>query len=128
MISDDIILNVLKTQACLPDLVERVGGLNSATNWSNLLSHGEQQRIAFARLFLQKPKIVFCDEATSAIDETTERALYEHLQETVPTVISIAHRSSLHKYHNLVLKWVDGSRRGRRKQNGNANQWVFTKM
>ena len=42
-----------------------------------------------ARLFLQNTKIVFCDEATSAIDETTESTLYQRLQETVPTVISM---------------------------------------
>ena len=43
MVNDDIILNVLKTQACLPDLVERVGGLNGSTNWSNLLSHDNNE-------------------------------------------------------------------------------------
>tara|TARA_A100001015_G_scaffold182554_1_gene203191 strand:- start:307 stop:1590 length:1284 start_codon:yes stop_codon:yes gene_type:complete len=106
MITDEMILKVLQNEARLPDLIERVdNGLDSNKNWSELLSHGEQQRIAFARVFLQKPSIVLCDESTSAVDENTEMKLYSHLAVVVPTIISIAHRSSLAKFHNHTLTY-----------------------
>ena len=106
MITDEMILKVLQNEARLPDLIERVdNGLDSNKNWSVLLSHGEQQRIAFARVFLQKPSIVLCDESTSAVDENTEMKLYSHLAVVVPTIISIAHRSSLAKFHNHTLTY-----------------------
>ena len=96
----------MQNEARLPDLIERVdNGLDSNKNWSELLSHGEQQRIAFARVFLQKPSIVLCDESTSAVDENTEMKLYSHLAVVVPTIISIAHRSSLAKFHNHTLTY-----------------------
>ena len=102
LLSDKTLLHVLEL-ACLPHLVERVGGLDASRNWNQILSQGEQQRIAFARLFLQKPSLVFCDEATSAVDEETERILYARLTKMAKSVISVAHRSTLKKFHQLVL-------------------------
>jgi putative ATP-binding cassette transporter len=98
-------------QVNLHDILERADGdLGKVMDWENILSLGEQQRVAFARLFLKKPTIAFLDEATSALDEENERFLYEQLRESGIAYISVGHRSSLKEYHDrlLVLK-RDGS-------------------
>jgi putative ATP-binding cassette transporter len=76
--------------------------LDEAQNWSLLLSGGEQQRLALARALLQKPDWLFLDEATAALDEASEKQLYELLRERLPstTVVSIAHRAALSAYHD----------------------------
>jgi vitamin B12/bleomycin/antimicrobial peptide transport system ATP-binding/permease protein len=86
----------------LPKLVAR---LDESTHWSMQLSPGEQQRIAFARALIQKPDWLFLDEATSAVDETTEQRLYALVKERLSntTVISIGHRPTLGAFHNRRL-------------------------
>ena len=68
-----------------------------------MLSLGEQQRVSFARLLLQKPVIAFLDEATSALDEPNERLLYERLYNLGLTYVSISHRNTLEEFHDLLL-------------------------
>lgn len=81
--------------------------LDDVADWSRILSLGEQQRLAFGRLLLAKPKAAFLDEATSAMDEGLEDAMYrlvrKHLPETV--LVSVGHRSTLHAHHvrQLIL-------------------------
>lgn len=79
--------------------------LDVNADWSHVLSVGEQQRLAFVRAHIQQPKWLFLDEATSALDEDTEATMYallaERLQQT--TLVSIGHRSTLNKYHELLL-------------------------
>jgi putative ATP-binding cassette transporter len=86
--------------------------LDEPGNWSQTLSPGEQQRIAFARIFLLKPTHIFLDEATASLDETTEAALYGLLKERLPAsvLISVGHRSSILAWHDqhLALE-TDGS-------------------
>jgi putative ATP-binding cassette transporter len=84
--------------AHLPALVDR---LDEEENWNARLSGGEQQRVALARAFLAKPDWLFLDEATAALDEATERALYESMPQQLPatTIVSIGHRSTLHALH-----------------------------
>jgi putative ATP-binding cassette transporter len=84
--------------AHLSPLVDR---LDEEENWNARLSGGEQQRVALARAFLAKPDWLFLDEATAALDEATERALYESMPQQLPTttVVSIGHRSTLHALH-----------------------------
>ena len=79
--------------------------LDMVEDWSHVLSLGEQQRIAFARVLLQKPEWLFLDEATSALDEETERALYKLLKERLPktAIISVGHRSTLNAWHSMKL-------------------------
>ncbi|NEQ99440.1 MAG: ABC transporter ATP-binding protein/permease [Cyanothece sp. SIO2G6] len=72
-------------------------------DWSKILSLGEQQRLAIARLLLNPPTYAILDEATSALDEPNEVALYETLQHLPTTIISIGHRPSLMAYHQQVL-------------------------
>lgn len=79
--------------------------LDEEGNWSQTLSPGEQQRIAFARIFLLRPTHVFLDEATASLDETTEARLYRTLKERLPesVLISIGHRSTILTWHSLHL-------------------------
>ncbi|EOA04694.1 ABC transporter permease and ATPase components protein [Herbaspirillum frisingense GSF30] len=82
--------------------------LDVAANWSQALSPGEQQRLAFVRVFLNRPRIVFLDEASSAMDGETEEVLYAALPRELPgvTVISIAHRETLARFHDVRWKFV----------------------
>lgn len=86
----------------LPALCKR---LDEEAHWAQVLSVGEQQRLAVARVLLTKPDWLFLDEATSALDEAEEGALYRTVAEALPatTVISIGHRSSLEAYHQRVI-------------------------
>jgi putative ATP-binding cassette transporter len=100
---DDEIREVLEATN-LAELLKRVDNdPTRVVDWANVLSLGEQQRVAFARLFLQKPLIAFLDEATSALDEPTERLLYERLRSLGLTYVSISHRNTLQEFHDLLL-------------------------
>lgn len=100
---DDEIREVLEA-AKLAELLKRVDDdLTQVVDWANVLSLGEQQRVSFARLLLQKPLIAFFDEATSALDEPTERLLYERLCSLGLTYVSISHRNTLQEFHDLLL-------------------------
>ena len=107
---DDAITAVLE-DVNLHDIFARVGSdLGKVIDWTNVLSLGEQQRVAFARLFLKKPAIAFLDEATSALDEENERFLYEKLRASGIAFVSVGHRSTLKEFHDtLLLLKNDGS-------------------
>ncbi len=88
----------------LVDVLERVDGdLGRVEDWTNILSLGEQQRVSFARIFLNKPQIAFLDEATSALDEPNERLLYKNLLGTGISFMSVGHRSTLKEFHDFLL-------------------------
>jgi len=91
-------------QVNLADLDERLGGFEAVQDWADVLSLGEQQRLTFARLLLNKPNYVILDEATSALDLDNEERLYQHLQAIGTTFLSVGHRSTLANYHQRVLK------------------------
>ncbi|KHG26366.1 ABC transporter D family member 2, chloroplastic [Gossypium arboreum] len=84
-------------------ILSRFKGLDTVYEWSSVLSLGEQQRLAFARLLLSKPKLALLDESTSALDEVNEAHLYEKMKAAGITYISIGHRRTLYAYHNRVL-------------------------
>ncbi|MEG3862378.1 ABC transporter ATP-binding protein/permease [Microcoleus sp. herbarium12] len=88
----------------LADLADRLGGFDADLDWAEILSLGEQQRLAFARLLLTEPRYAILDEATSALDLKNEQHLYEQLQATKTTFVSVGHRLSLLKYHEQVLE------------------------
>jgi vitamin B12/bleomycin/antimicrobial peptide transport system ATP-binding/permease protein len=79
--------------------------LDEGQDWAKVLSPGEQQRIAFARVLLTRPQAVFLDEATSALDEGLEFALYELLRTELPDtiVVSVGHHSSVEQHHQHHL-------------------------
>lgn len=107
-VSDESLRGVLLLCG-MPSLAER---LDEARLWAHVLSLGEQQRLAFARILLQKPQWVFMDEATSALDEPAEGRLYEMLIEELPqtAIISVGHRSSLLQYHEQRLELLGEGR------------------
>ena len=80
--------------------------LDDVQDWSKVLSPGEQQRIAFARVLLQKPKVLFLDESTSAVDESQEFRLYRLVRERIPEciVVSVTHRSTVEQHHDHHLR------------------------
>jgi putative ATP-binding cassette transporter len=86
--------------ACrLPHLADR---LEEEARWDRVLSLGEQQRLAFARLILHRPRWIFMDEATSALDEANEAAMFAVLAEELPgsAILSIGHRAGLGRHHD----------------------------
>ena len=91
-------------QVNLAELPDRVGGLDVELDWADVLSLGEQQRLAFARLFLTKPQYAVLDEATSALDVQNEERLYRLLQAAELTYVSVGHRPSMLQYHQYVLE------------------------
>jgi len=86
----------------LPELVDH---LDEEANWALRLSIGEQQRLAFARVLLARPEVVFLDEATSALDEAAEMTLYRVLRDASwrPTIVSVGHHGSLRRFHDVVV-------------------------
>ncbi|MDB5879620.1 MAG: transporter ATP-binding protein [Variovorax sp.] len=105
---DDARLKEILDEVQLSELVGRVGSLDSQQDWEKLLSMGEQQRLAFARVLVRMPKLVILDEATSALDSRNEAKLYRRLQAAGVTVISIAHRPAVLRYHTHVLHLSGG--------------------
>jgi vitamin B12/bleomycin/antimicrobial peptide transport system ATP-binding/permease protein len=90
-------------QCQLGHLFER---LDEDDDWSRILSLGEQQRLGIARVLLNRPQVVFLDEASSAMDESLEYAMYQLLRESLPETIlvSVGHRSSLLEFHHQELQ------------------------
>ena len=96
-------------RVALPHLVER---LDELQDWAKVLSPGEQQRIAFARILLTKPKAVFLDESTSALDEGLEMMLYQLVRTELPNTIlvSVSHRRTVDQHHTKELRLLgDGA-------------------
>ncbi len=94
--------------------------LDEEDRWDKLMSLGQQQRLAFARVLLHKPKWVFLDEATAALDDENQdrmmRIFTEELSEA--SIMSIGHRPGLDVYHTRTLDLVltPGGARLRRKR------------
>lgn len=101
-LDDEALLDILD-KVHLPQLAERVGGLDAVQDWNKILSVGEQQRLAFGRVLVHEPAIVILDEATSALDCRNEASLYARLRESGTTLISIAHRPAVLRHHTHVL-------------------------
>lgn len=97
---DEPLVPLLQTMG----LSHLAGRLGEERDWSHELSLGEQQRLAFIRIFLQKPLWVMLDEATSAMDEEMEEKAYRLLTEMPGvTVVSIGHRSTLGQWHTRTV-------------------------
>jgi vitamin B12/bleomycin/antimicrobial peptide transport system ATP-binding/permease protein len=86
-------------------LPQLIGRLDEEGNWAQRLSIGEQQRVAFARVLLARPEIVYLDEATSALDEAAETSLYRLLRDAPwrPTIVSVGHHGTLERFHDTVI-------------------------
>jgi len=88
-------------------LAQLANDLARAENWAQVLSGGEQQRLAFARALLNKPDWLFLDEATASLPEDAQEVLYRLLKQRLPrtTLVSIGHRASLRGYHEQQYAW-----------------------
>ena len=107
-LADDVAVQTLRSIQ-LGQLAER---LDMEADWSKTLSPGEQQRLAFGRILIARPSLVFLDETTSALDEGMEHALYERVREQLPdcTLISVGHGGTLDRMHTNELTLVgDGT-------------------
>jgi len=102
-LSDAEIADVLRAVG----LAQLANDLERVENWAQVLSGGEQQRLAFARALLNKPDWLFLDEATASLPEDAQEALYRLLKERLPqtTLVSIGHRTSLRGYHERQYAW-----------------------
>ncbi|RPD58345.1 hypothetical protein L227DRAFT_654736 [Lentinus tigrinus ALCF2SS1-6] len=114
-ITDDDLLEILAVVQ-MEHIVEREGGWDAAREWREALSGGDQQKIAWARLFYHKPKYAVLDEATSLVPPDMEGMMMEHATRLGITLLTVSHRPSLWKYHSMILQY-DG-------QGG----YVFTKL
>ena len=103
---EDTYLSQILIQVNLPDLERQHGGFNTEQNWAQVLSLGEQQRLIFARLLLNKPRYAILDEATSALDAQNEKQLYQQLKNSGMTFLSVGHRESLSDYHQSILDFT----------------------
>lgn len=103
----DADLAAMLNKVALPHLAER---LDEEQDWAKVLSPGEQQRVAFARVLLTKPKAVFLDEATSALDVGLETMLYRMVREDLPEAIlvSVAHRGTVISHCDQELALLGG--------------------
>jgi putative ATP-binding cassette transporter len=101
-VDDDLVQGAL-LKVALPHLIIRI---NEVKDWAKVLSVGEQQRIAFARILLNKPKAVFLDESTSAMDEGLELMLYRLVRAELPDsiVVSVSHRDTVDQHHDRQLE------------------------
>jgi vitamin B12/bleomycin/antimicrobial peptide transport system ATP-binding/permease protein len=101
-IPDDMLRDTM-TKVALAPLYDR---LDEEQDWAKVLSPGEQQRVAFARILLTKPQAVFLDESTSALDEGLEFALYQMLRSELPdcVVVSVSHRHTVEQHHEQQLQ------------------------
>uniref|UniRef100_A0A8C6SGV8 ATP-binding cassette, sub-family D (ALD), member 4 n=1 Tax=Neogobius melanostomus TaxID=47308 RepID=A0A8C6SGV8_9GOBI len=117
LVDDDRIMNFLEL-AGVSSLLKRTGGLDEKVdwNWYDVLSPGEMQRLSFARLFYLQPKYAILDEATSALTEDAEAQLYRTCKQLDMTLVTLGHRSSLEKFHDVELKLCGGGR------------WEFTNL
>ena len=104
--SDQHLRSVLE-EVRLSELVQRYPDFDIKQDWPRLLSLGEQQRLAFARLLLNSPRFVVLDEATSALDVGTEKHLYQLLVQREMAFVSVGHRPTLTAFHDTVLE-LDG--------------------
>lgn len=105
-VADDQLRDVL-TKVVLAPLISR---LDEEQDWAKVLSPGEQQRVAFARVLLTRPKAVFLDEATSALDGGLEYALYQLVRAELPecVLVSVSHRPAVEQHHEQELHLLGG--------------------
>ena len=114
-VTDENLQNILN-EVRLGYLVAREGGWDSVNDWNDVLSGGEKQRIAMARLIYHKPTYAILDECTSAVSVDVEGHLYTYMKNIGITLITVSHRDTLWKYHEYLLKFL-GDR-----------QYTFTEM
>ncbi|MEG9475005.1 ABC transporter ATP-binding protein/permease [Mannheimia indoligenes] len=100
--ASDEAVSAAMAQCCLSKYQH---ALHQELDWQVILSPGELQRVAFVRILLSRPELIFLDETTSALDEPTEALLYQMIKQTLPQsiIISVGHRCTLQPFHNKQI-------------------------
>lgn len=106
----------METRSPSAALVPERSGLDKEAEWTEVLSTGNQQRIAAARLFYHRPKYAILDECTSSLTPDIEKAMYDEAKRLGITLMTVSHRRSLWRYHGWILQF-----------NGQGG-YVFTKL
>jgi ATP-binding cassette subfamily D (ALD) protein 3 len=101
----DADLSALLREVQLEYLEDREGGFDAVNDWNDILSGGEKQRIAMARLFYHKPLFAILDECTSAVSLDVEATIYTKAKEFGITLFTVSHRPSLLKFHDFIIKF-----------------------
>ncbi len=103
--TDDDLIKLLNSVDI--DVVRRreKNGLDAIKDWKDLLSGGEKQRMAMARLFYHCPKYAILDECTSAVSVDVEGKMYTHAKNLGITLITVSHRKTLWKFHDYILRF-----------------------
>ncbi|XP_018554309.1 ATP-binding cassette sub-family D member 3a isoform X2 [Lates calcarifer] len=105
-ISDQVLKEYLDNVQ-LGHILDREGSWDSVQDWMDVLSGGEKQRMAMARLFYHKPQFAILDECTSAVSVDVEDYIYSHCRTVGITLFTVSHRKSLWKHHEYYLH-MDG--------------------
>ncbi|PLW39063.1 hypothetical protein PCASD_08948 [Puccinia coronata f. sp. avenae] len=133
--TDEELMRILE-QAHLGYIPAREGGWDTVKEWKDVLSGGEKQRVAIARLFYHSPRFGVMDECTSAVSTDVEGLMYQHAKELGITLVTISHKPSLLKYHDYLLKLGtggDGGDGGASEGNGRSSDqtdggWTLNKI
>lgn len=99
-------MRALLKKVRIEKIIEREGGFDVEKNWDDILSLGEQQRLAMARLFYHKPKYAILDECTSAVSSDVEKDLYLYAKQLGITCVTISLRPALKAYHDYEFSFT----------------------